>query len=249
MSLWRLEWLRLTRTRRWIALVAVFGCFGAAGPLVTKHLASIVKSAGGNSNIQVIVKHQTAVDGINAYLGYAQQIGTLVIVLIAAAALAFDSRPEGSAFLRTRASTSQIILPKFTVTAAGSAIAYISGSLIAWYEADVLLGTLPVPPTLAGLAFGTLFMVFLVAVVALAASICRGMIGVAAASIGLLIALPILGALGVDQGLLPTHLFGALGDLPKGAAFHSYLIAAATTLVVTMAALMVAVHLSARREI
>jgi ABC-2 type transport system permease protein len=150
MSLWRLEWLRLTRTHRWIGLAAVFCCLGAAGPVITRNLASIVKSAGGNSNIQVIVKQHTAIDGINAYLGYVQQIGILVIVLIAAAALAFDSRPESAAFLRTRATSRQTIIPKATVAvAAAAAAAYILDTLVAWYEADVLLGHLPVGRTLA----------------------------------------------------------------------------------------------------
>jgi ABC-2 type transport system permease protein len=224
-------------------------CFGAAGPLITRNLASIVKSSGGGSNIQVIVKHQTAVDGLDAYLKYAQQIGILVIVLIAAAALAYDSRPEAAAFLRTRATARQIILPKFIVTGGAAALAYIVGSLVAWYESDVLLGHLPVGQTLTGTAFGALFVVFVVAMVMLAASVFRGMIAVAVASLGLVIVISILGGLGVDQGWLPTHLLGSLSDLPKGAAVETYLTASAVALTATVAAIAAAPALSARREI
>src|SRR5664279_3790107 len=39
---WRLEWLRLTRSRRWIALVAVYLVFGLIGPVMAKYMAGPV---------------------------------------------------------------------------------------------------------------------------------------------------------------------------------------------------------------
>ena len=47
MSLWRLEWLRLTRTKRWIALVGVYLFFGLLGPFTARYMAEIISFAGG----------------------------------------------------------------------------------------------------------------------------------------------------------------------------------------------------------
>ena len=38
-TLWRLEWLRMTRSARGLTLVAVYEFFGLAGPLLAKYLA------------------------------------------------------------------------------------------------------------------------------------------------------------------------------------------------------------------
>lgn len=40
MNLWRLEWLRLTRTRRLVAIVGVYLFFGLTGPLTARYLGA-----------------------------------------------------------------------------------------------------------------------------------------------------------------------------------------------------------------
>ena len=46
MTLWRLEWARLVRTRRLVALLAVYLFFGALGPLTVRYLQQIVNRFG-----------------------------------------------------------------------------------------------------------------------------------------------------------------------------------------------------------
>ena len=46
MSLWRLELLRLTRTRRGLALFAVYLLFGFVGPLTARYLSDLLELAG-----------------------------------------------------------------------------------------------------------------------------------------------------------------------------------------------------------
>ena len=43
MSLWRLEWLRLVRSRRLVALAGVYVFFGFVGPLTARYLGEIVE--------------------------------------------------------------------------------------------------------------------------------------------------------------------------------------------------------------
>ena len=51
MTLWRLEWLRLIRTRRWIALVAVYLFFGLLGPIGAKYIGEILARFGGGIEV------------------------------------------------------------------------------------------------------------------------------------------------------------------------------------------------------
>ena len=48
MTLLRLEWLRLVRTRRLLALTGVYLFFGIAGPLTARYLGEIVERFGGD---------------------------------------------------------------------------------------------------------------------------------------------------------------------------------------------------------
>ena len=50
MTTWQLEWLRLTRSRRWIALVAVYLVFGLIGPVMAKYMASIAPTGSDPSS-------------------------------------------------------------------------------------------------------------------------------------------------------------------------------------------------------
>lgn len=78
MSLWRLEWIRLFRTKRWIALVGVYVFFGLVGPITARYIREILESFGGE--VQVVVPDPVAADGIAGYVSNAAQVGVLVAV-------------------------------------------------------------------------------------------------------------------------------------------------------------------------
>ena len=92
MNLWRLEWVRLVRTKRIIGLLSVYVFFGFLGPLSVRYMEQILENFGGG--VQITVPEPMAADGIAAYVGNAAQIGLLVAVGVAAAALAFDAKPQ-----------------------------------------------------------------------------------------------------------------------------------------------------------
>ena len=52
MNLWRLEWLRLVRTKRWIALVGIYVFFGLLGPLSARYMGEIVERFGGGVQVR-----------------------------------------------------------------------------------------------------------------------------------------------------------------------------------------------------
>jgi len=249
MTLWRLEWLRLVRTRRLLVLLAVYAFFGLTGPLTARYLAEILRAVG-TEGVQVQLPEPTPADGIAQYVSNASQIGLLVVVLIAASALAFDARREMAVFLRTRvAGVRAIVLPAYGVTAAGTIAGFLLGSVCAWYETTTLLGAPPATAMLAGTAYGAVFLAFAVALVAFVAALVRGVMAAAGVTLVLLLLTGIVGSLVGASTWLPTGLLGALGDLSAGTSAADYLPGLVVTLILTAASLAGAVALGNRREL
>jgi ABC-2 type transport system permease protein len=247
MSLWRLEWLRLTRTPRAIALAAVFLFIGLIEPVVTRYERDLIGHLSHGAPISL--PSPTPADGLNSYVTEITFIGLIVVVAIAAGALTFDMRPGISTFLRTRVSSmTRLVLPRFALTAAASAAAYLLGTLGAWYETSVLLGSLPVGGMLAGILCGAAYMMFAVAVTTLAASLARSTIGVIGIALTILILLPIASSIHVISNWLPSALVNAPVDLVSWQHLSHFGPALAVTAGASLAALAIAVRRLGTRQ-
>lgn len=248
MTLWKLEWLRLIRTRRWIALVFTYLFFGLLGPVTARYMGEIVARFG--QGVTVSFPDATPADGITQFVGNASQIGVLVGVVVAAGALCLDATPEIGTFFRTRVpSLTRILLPRFSVTVAALVGAFALGTLAAWYETEVLIGSVAAGPLWTGWLLGALYLVFVVAVVTIIAAGTSSVLATVLITLVILLALPILGILPNVARWLPSHLVGALDGMVRGTELSEYLRATAVTFVLTGAALFGAFRLSARREL
>lgn len=251
MNLWRLEWLRLLRTHRLLAIVMVYLFFGLTGPLTVRYLDKLL-GAVGTSGVQVRFPTPTPADGIGQFTRNASQIGLLVVVLVAAAALAFDSRREMAVFLRSRIDkVYRIVLIAYAMSAAAAVSGFALGMLAAWYETAVLIGPVPVADLLLGTLLGAVFLAFAIAVVALSAALTRGTLATAGLSLGILLTMAIVGGLGgtVTGRWTPTALSGAAADLLLTGKPGDYLPATIVTGIATAACLAGAVALTRRREL
>jgi ABC-2 type transport system permease protein len=248
MNLWKLEWIRLVRTRRWIALLGVYVFFGLVGPLSARYIREILESFGGG--VQVVVEDPVAADGIASYVSNAAQIGLLVSVGIAAAALAFDAKPQMGIFLRTRVShIREIITPRYVVMAAAVAAAFTAGSIAALYESTVLMGSLPFGGWLLGTLLGCAYLAFAVAVVAAVAGKSQSVLVTVIVTIGVLLLLPVIGIAPSVGEWLPSHLVGAIDSLVRGGEFAEYWRALGLTLLLTAFSLWLAVRWAGQREL
>lgn len=217
MTLWKLEVLRLWRTQRWLILLAVFVSFGVLGPLTARYLPDLLEALGEETT--GAFPPMTAVDGITQYIGNVAQIGILAVVFVAAAALAFDAKPEMAVFLRTRATVREILVPRVVVSTAASIAAFWIGLIIAYVLTGILLDWLDALAVAeGGLLFG-LYLAFVVAVVAAVASFIRSVPGVAMLSVGILILLALLGLVPQIAPWLPSELVGATDELVRGGDF------------------------------
>jgi ABC-2 type transport system permease protein len=248
MSLWRLEWLRLIRTPRALALGGVFVFFGLVDPALARFQSQIFGRLG--NGVRISFPPATPAAAITSYAGELGGIGLVVVVAIAAGAFGFDAHPGLASFLRTRvASIWRLVTPRFAVNAAAAALAYLLGTLAAWYQTRLLIGPPPAARLLAGSLCGAAYLAFAVAVTALAASLVRSTLATVGIALAVLLLLPIGGTVHALGNWLPSTLASAPASLLTGAHDLShYLPTFTVTAAVSAAALAVTVLRLRARE-
>lgn len=248
MNAWRLERLRMVRTPRAIALGGTYLFFGLLGPITARYLQDIVNRF--QSSVQVVVTPPTAADGITNYVSQVSQTGLIVLIVITAGSVTFDTRRGLATFLRTRTTSMwQLVAPRFTVNAAAAVAAYALGTVAAWYETALLLGSPPAGAMLAGLLCGATYLVFAVSVTTAAASMVRSTFGTVGMTVAVLLALPLLGMVGPLHRWLPSTLVTAPVELIGRATLTGYLPALAVSAIGAALLLVVATLRLQRRDI
>ena len=249
MGTWRLEWLRILRSRRGLVLITVYLFFGLAGPLMARYMAQLTKYA--SAEMTIIAPAPKPAHGIVNFASQAGQTGLIVTVVVAAGALCFDARYGLAVFYRTRAPGAfALIWPRFVASAALAVVAYTLGTAAAWFETAMLLGRLPADRVVEGAALAATFLVFAVAVVAAASTIGRSTLSTVGIAVAVLfVVLPLAGAASVIGPWLPTKLSNAPAALVTGTTAGGYLRPLAVSVAGTVALLAFAVHRSRRRDL
>ena len=247
LGLWRVEWLRLVRSPRGLALLAVYLLFGALGPVMARYMSEILKHT--DSNMTITVGTPRPVDGITNFLSQVDQTGLVVVVVVAAGSFCFDAHRGVSTFLRTRVERmTDLLVPRFTVNALAAVAAYTLGTLGAWYETTLLIGSLPAARMVQGWLCGAVYLVFAVAVVAAAASMARTVLGTVGIAVAFLLLLPLAGTVSIVHPWLPSSLATAPVDLLGTAVLGDYLRTLGVAVVATAVLLALAVHRLQNRE-
>ncbi len=205
MTLWRLEWLRLVRTHRWMIILGAYLLFGIVGPLTAAYLQDIIGQFGGEMTI--VAPDPTPADGIGQFIGNASQLGLLAVIIVGVGALAVDARPEIAAFLRTRAPRAwTLLLPRYVATLAVAAAALAIGTGAAWGLTSALIGGLPAGAMIVGTLYGILYLAFAVAVLAAVSGFTRSQPTTVFAALAVLLVLPLVGLVPPVKPWLPSEL-------------------------------------------
>jgi ABC-2 type transport system permease protein len=206
MGPWRLELVRLLRTRRLIVLAATFLILGLTMPVLSYYLPRLVKHAAGNG-VTILAPKQTPADAIQGFASNAGQLGTLVVAITAAATLCVDAHPILAAFYRTRVHRSSRLLgPRYLTITAASIATLALGAFGALYETVILLGPVSVPKLLGGIALAALWIAFVTILTAALSTAIRGVAAVAGAAVALLLGVALLANIPALSSWLPTRL-------------------------------------------
>lgn len=248
MSLWRLEWLRLVRTRRLVLLCGVFAFLGVLGPVSARYLGEVIDRFG--RGVTVELPTPVPASGIEQFNLNAQQIGLVLAVLVASAALTIDAVPEMSVFLRTRVERPATLLwPRVVASFAAIGTAYLLGVAVAAYQTWALLGPVPAGPLLIGASLGVLYLAFAVAVTAVAASRTSSVLVTAGGTLAGLVAMPITAAVDPLGRWLPSRLVGGLDHLVRGGDAGDYWPSVGVTVVAILGLLALAARSLGHREL
>lgn len=248
MTAWRLEWLRLVRTRKWLVLAGPFVFFGMAGPISVHYLPQLLASEFGEMSFKL--PKPAPGQGLAEYAEQISGIGLIIVVAAAAGALCIDASPTLATFYRTRvASIRSLLVPRYAVVALAALLSFVAGTLAAWYETVVLLGNVSAADVATATAMGSLYLLFVVAVVAFASSLVRTTLATVGVSLSLIFLLPIIGIYPPAGRLLPSALAGAFGAVMLGAEAAAYWRPALLTAVLIPILLAIAVRRYDRREV
>ena len=228
---WRLEVLRLWRTRRRSRsprrLPLGFGI-----PVLTYYLPDLIKNSG--NDVQIIAPPPTPADAITGFASNVGQLGTLVAVIVAAAGLAIDAHPGLAAFYRTRIDRpTRLVLPRYAVVTASAVVALASAPSRLVRDGGAL-GSVSAAALLGGFVLESLWFCFVTSAVAVFASAIRGVLGVVGATIGSLLGMALLGNLPGVATWLPTRLSGSGADPIRHAAgddWHAVVVSGIATVV------------------
>ena len=249
MTLTRLEVLRMIRTHRWMALFGIYLFFGLIGPLTARYMNDLIEHFG-TGDMTIIAPDPEPVDGIIQFIGNASQLGLLAVVLIAAAALSVDSRPEIAAFLRTKVTRAgALVIPRFAIAASTAVAALIAGTAVAWAMTATLLGGLPTAAMIVGTLLGAIYLVFAVALVAAISGFIRSIPGIALGSLAVLVLMPVLALAPAVGTWLPSHLFAAVAALVEGEAATEFIPAAVVSVIATAGLMLLAMRRYDLREL
>ena len=248
MSIWRLEWLRLIRTRRWLVLLGTFAVFGLAGPVTVYYLPQLLSSR--LAEMKIVLPPPAPSAGLAEYAETLSGLGLIIVVVVAAGALCLDANPTLAAFYRTRLpSVWSLVGPRFVVTTIAVAASFIVGTAAAWYETVVLLGRVPASAVVGGAVLSVAYLVFVVAVVAFASTVTRSSLATVGLSLCMLFVLPLLAIYEPVGRWAPSTLAGSFGGMLDGKGLGGYWRALASAGVLVPAMLVTARFRLARREL
>lgn len=246
LGLWRLELLRLRRTRRGLLLLATYPLLALVGPLAVRHLDDILDVLGADAGRPTITD---PADGMSAYTYVAGQVGLLVALGIAAAAFAVDHRPGLAAFYRTRTRHGRdLVLPRWTVTTTAVVLAYLAGTAVALAQVRWLFGPFGLSAAWWGAVYGALYLVLATAVVAGVGAFLRRPVTMFGAALAVLFLLPLPQLWSPAERWSPSRLGGAQVELLRDTTPGDYAGGAAVGVALTVALVWLAVYRVGRRE-
>jgi ABC-2 type transport system permease protein len=247
MTLWHLEWLRLVRTRRLVALLGVNSLLGLTTPYLARYQNEVFEQVGGG--VELTMPDATTADALDMFGSNAGQLGVLTVLIVAVLAFAADGGPR-TIFLRTRVHRDRdLVLPALAVNGLAATAAWTCGLALAYYETAVLITPPAVGMTLLGWLFGTLYHWFLVALALLCTRLMSGTVGAIVVPVAVLLALGLAGTMERVRGWVPTALAGARGDLVRDGDPSRFVPGVLVTLAASVLAAYAGIRLTRRREL
>lgn len=203
----RKELLEQWRTRRLVAVAAVFLFFGFLSPLGAKLLPDLLKSMGDTGGVVIEMPPPTVQDALLQYVKNMSQFGVLLAVLLAMGALAREKeRGTAAMTLSKPVSRTAFLLSKFVALSLVFGLCLALAGLACYYYTVILFhGTGGARFVEMNLLLG-LLIEFYLAVTLLSSTVARSQVLAGGLGLGTVFGVAILGALPCIGKYMPTAL-------------------------------------------
>lgn len=207
LAMLRKELLEQWRSRRLVAVAAVFLFFGFLSPLGAKLLPDLMKSLGDTGGIVIEFPTPTAQDGLLQHVKNTSQLGVFLAVLVTMGALAREKERGTAAMILSKpASRAHFLLSKFLALTLVFGLCLALAGLACYYYTIVLFKGIGEAHFVEMNLLLALFIEFYLAVTLLGSTIARSQVLAGGLGLGAVFVVAILGALPQIGDYMPTAL-------------------------------------------
>ena len=207
LAMLRKELVEQWRSRRLVAVAAVFLFFGFLSPLGAKLLPDLMKSLGDTGGIVIEFPTPTAQDGLLQHVKNTSQIGVFLAVLVTMGTLAQEKERGTAAMILSKpASRASFLLSKFVSLTLIFGLCLTLGGLACYYYTIVLFKGIGEACFVEMNLLLALFIEFYLAVTLLGSTVARSQVAAGGLGLGAVFVAAILGALPRIGDYVPTAL-------------------------------------------
>lgn len=239
------EFRRLTRTGLLAGLVAVFAFFGLSSPALALLLPDLLRSAASTEQLTVHAATATPSDALALYTQSAMQLGLVLAAAVAVTALGWDARPGSSVFYRTRShSLVALVVPRVLVGWLVVAVCHLAALTVAAVTTAVVIAPIEFQETARVGVATSAYLIMAMAVGHMVMAALRRTAAALATTTLLMLVLPLINSLPGAVAWAPTALLAASRASPG-----DLVVPFLTTIATTVACILVAARVTARRPI
>jgi ABC-2 type transport system permease protein len=213
------ELQQLWRTKRILAMGAVFLIFGMGSPLVAKFTPQILSSIEGAEMFADLIPEPTAGDAMVQYVENLSQFGFILVVLLAMGVVVGEKERKTVPMILSKPMPRwAFITSKFFSQFLMYLLMFVLSSLGAYYYTLILFGSLDFGAFLLLNGLLLLWLLTFVALSTLASTLGKSTVAAGGIGLGLSVALILAGSLPLFGSLLPGGLMGWVRMLGQSAA-------------------------------
>jgi ABC-2 type transport system permease protein len=249
LAMLRKELMEQWRSRRLLAVAAVFLFLGFLSPLGAKLLPDLMRTLGDTGGIVIEFPTPTAQDALLQHVKSTSQIGVFLAILVTMGALAREKERGTAAMILSKpASRASFLLSKFVALTLVFGLCLALGGLACYYYTIVLFKGIGAARFVEMNLLLALFIGFYLAVTLLGSTIARGQVLAGGLGLGTVFVVAILGALPRIGDYMPTALLEWARRLMAGSAEPAWS-AVAMSLAGILACLIAALAIFERQEL
>ena len=174
------------RTKRFLAVLAVFLLFGLGSPIMSSLVPEIIKSEPGGEELAKLLPPPSATDGVASYIEFLTTFGYFLAILLGMNAIAGEKETGTASLILSKPMPRWVfVLSKFTAQALVYASSFLAGTLALYYCTSILFGAVDLFMLIQVNLLMLLWMLIFCAVMLLASTIGRTVATAAGLGLGL----------------------------------------------------------------